>query len=78
MTPPRLSALDLPLTNEMQDTYAWIRAYCSEHGYPPTFREIAKARGYSLTGVVHHIARLEAAGFLKRHHNRPRTLSILK
>lgn len=78
MTPPRLSAIDLPLTDSMMETYQFIRAYAAEHGWPPTFREIATARAKSLTGIAHHIARLEAAGYISRHHNRPRTLSVLK
>lgn len=69
---------DLPLTAEMLDTYQMIRAYCAEHGWPPTYREIAAARGYSVSAVVHQLRRLEAAGYISRLLNRPRTLTLLK
>lgn len=44
-----------------------IRHSVKERGFPPTFREIAKALGFSSTNTVRwHLRALETAGKLSR------------
>jgi repressor LexA len=45
----------------------FIRAYLSEHSYPPTIREIGKAVGIPSTSVVkYNLERLQEKGFIER------------
>jgi repressor LexA len=57
--------------------YMYIRRYIERYGIPPTFREIAKAMGFrSIAAVQIHLARLEAAGYIKRLQRRARGITI--
>ena len=57
---------------------AYLGTYHREHGYPPSYREIADACGLSSTShVAYHLDRLQAAGLVRREHNRPRTLRVV-
>jgi repressor LexA len=45
----------------------FIRAYLTEHSYPPTIREIGKAVGIPSTSVVkYNLERLQEKGFIER------------
>ena len=37
--------MDLKLTKRQQEIFDFIKRYSSEHGYPPTVRDIGKAIG---------------------------------
>ncbi len=55
--------VDYELTEQI---YAYICQFVAERGYPPSQREIARACYLSRTGVVTHLARLEAEGRITR------------
>ena len=56
---------------------AYIHKQVTEHGYPPTVREICSAVGLSSTSTVHgHINRLIEKGFLRKDSAKPRALEI--
>ncbi|MGY3724437.1 repressor LexA [Granulicatella balaenopterae] len=49
----------------------------SEHGYPPTVREIGEAVNLSSTSTVHgHLSRLEKNGFIVRDKTKPRAIEV--
>lgn len=70
MTRPKISKRQL-------QAYEFICAFTTEHGYPPSVREIGKAIGLSSPSTVHsHLHKLEEAGYIRRDPNKPRTIEI--
>jgi len=68
----------MDLTKRQQQIFDFIGGYLSEHGYPPTVREIGKAVGLTSSSTVHaHLAKLESSGFLRRDPTKPRTIELL-
>lgn len=56
-----------PLTERQTAFLAYLRDYCAEHQYSPTYQEIADHFGYrSLATVAWRISVLEDAGYLRR------------
>lgn len=65
------------LTDRQQAVLDVVRAYASEHGYPPTVREIGAALGLASSSTVHsHLAALERAGIIERDPSKPRALKF--
>ncbi|MGI8632997.1 MAG: transcriptional repressor LexA [Solirubrobacterales bacterium] len=66
------------LSKRQQEIYDYICSYQGRTGYPPTVREIGGAVGLTSSSTVHaHIAKLEAAGLLRRDSSKPRALELL-
>ena len=56
-----------------------IDLFISEHGYPPTVRELAKLFGIKSTSTMQgYLDRLETQGYISRHETLPRTIKIIK
>lgn len=56
-----------------------IRTSVSEHGYPPSIREIGEAVGLTSSSTVHtHLKNLENKGVLKRNPSKPRSIELLE
>jgi repressor LexA len=67
------------LTKRQQEIFDFVRRYVSEHGYPPTVRDIGKAVGLASSSTVHaHLANLEKHGLLRRDPTKPRAIEVLK
>jgi repressor LexA len=70
--------VDLNLTKRQQEIFDFIKRYGTEHGYPPTVRDIGKAIGLTSSSTVHaHLANLEKLGLLRRDPTKPRALELL-
>jgi repressor LexA len=70
--------VDLKLTKRQREIFDYIRKYSSDHGYPPTVRDIGKAIGLTSSSTVHaHLANLEKLGVLRRDPTKPRALELL-
>ena len=70
--------MDLNLTKRQQEIFEFIKRYSSQHGYPPTVRDIGKAIGLTSSSTVHtHLANLEKIGLLRRDPSKPRALELL-
>ena len=54
-----------------------IRSYADEHGFAPTFRDIADCTGLSLSAVAHQVRRLHEMGWIRRAPGRSRALVVL-
>lgn len=53
-------------------------AYVTQHGYPPSMRELAEALGYRSVGSVHYqLGELQRLGYVQRDESKPRALEIL-
>lgn len=63
------------LTERQQAVLDVLRSHTSEHGYPPTVREIGEVLGMASSSTVHsHLAALERAGIIERDPTKPRAL----
>ena len=52
-----------------------IRTFTSEHGYPPSVREIGELVGLSSSSTIHaHLKTLERRGFISRDPSKPRAM----
>jgi repressor LexA len=72
------SVVDLKLTKRQQEIFDFIKRYSSDHGYPPTVRDIGKAIGLTSSSTVHaHLSNLEKLGLLRRDPTKPRALELL-
>jgi repressor LexA len=71
--------VDMSLTKRQQEIFDFVKRYVSEHGYPPTVRDIGKAIGLTSSSTVHaHLANLEKLGVLRRDPTKPRAIEVLK
>ena len=70
--------VELNLTKRQQEIFDFVKRYGSEHGYPPTVRDIGKAIGLTSSSTVHaHLANLERLGLLRRDPTKPRAIEVL-
>jgi repressor LexA len=70
--------VDLNLTKRQQEIFDFVKRYVSEHGYPPTVRDIGKAIGLTSSSTVHaHLGNLERLGLLRRDPTKPRAIEVL-
>jgi repressor LexA len=71
--------VEMNLTKRQQEIFDFVKRYVSEHGYPPTVRDIGKAIGLASSSTVHaHLANLEKLGLLRRDPTKPRAIEVLK
>jgi repressor LexA len=65
------------LTERQTAILRFISRHCRDSGYPPTVREIGLAVGLASPSTVHaHLAKLEAAGHIKRDPTKPRAMLV--
>ncbi|NUO59330.1 MAG: transcriptional repressor LexA [Hamadaea sp.] len=66
------------LTAQQARIMTVIRQWVSDHGYPPTVREIGTAVGLvSPSSVAHHLKNLERLGLIRREPRGPRAVGLL-
>ncbi len=67
----------MQLTARQQQIIDFVNSHRDAHGYPPTVREIGMAVGLASPSTVHaHLAKLEAAGYIKRDPTKPRAMLV--
>lgn len=65
------------LKGRQKQIYQFICDYTSEHGYPPSVREIGHAVGLASPSTVHaHLKTLQELGYIKRDSKKPRTIEV--
>lgn len=65
------------LTAKQQQIYDCILSFTSEHGYPPSVREIGAAVGLKSPSTVHfHMRGLEEAGLIVKAEGKTRAISL--
>ena len=68
----------MPLTKRQREILDYLTRYTDEHGYAPSFEEIASQFQYSSLATVHeHLSNLERKGYIKRSYNESRAIEIL-
>ena len=68
----------MSLTKRQHEILSFLRSYSEEHGYAPSFEEIAERFEYGSLATVHeHLSNLERKGYIKRGYNESRAIEIL-
>lgn len=68
----------MPLTKRQSEILAYLQAHIAEHGYAPSFEEIAERFGFQSLATVHeHLTNLERKGYIRRAYNESRSIEVL-
>lgn len=68
----------MPLTRRQKEILDYLDAYIQEHGYAPSFEEIARSFGYSSLATVHeHLSNLERKGYIRKAYNESRSIQVI-
>ena len=68
----------MSLTPKQRDILNYVTGTISEHGYAPSFEEIAEKFGYQSLATVHeHLTNLERKGYIRRNYNESRAIEVL-
>ena len=68
----------MPLTKRQRQILDYLNRYAVDHGYAPSFEEIAEQFNYNSLATVHeHLSNLERKGYIKRSYNESRAIEIL-
>jgi len=66
------------LTKRQREILDYLTQYITEHGYAPSFEEIADTMGYGSLATVHeHLSNLERKGVIRRSFNESRSIEVL-
>lgn len=69
----------MPLTKRQKEILDHIEEFIDEHGYAPSFEEIAEAFGYSSLATVHeHLSNLERKGYIRKAYNESRSIELVR
>ena len=68
----------MPLTKRQRQILDYLQEYQGDHGYAPSFEEIAAHFNYNSLATVHeHLTNLERKGYIRRSYNESRAIEIL-
>ena len=68
----------VPLTKRQREILDYLADYIDDHGYAPSFEEIAAAMKYGSLATVHeHLSNLERKGVIRRSYNESRSIEVL-
>ena len=68
----------MPLTKRQREILTYLQSYADDHGYAPSFEEIAAHFNYNSLATVHeHLSNLERKRYIKRSYNESRAIEIL-
>ena len=69
---------DMSLTKRQREILTYLATYSEEHGYAPSFEEIATRFNYNSLATVHeHLTNLERKGYIKRAYNESRGIELV-
>ena len=69
---------DMSLTKRQREILSYLATYSDEHGYAPSFEEIATQFNYNSLATVHeHLTNLERKGYIKRAYNESRGIELM-
>lgn len=65
----------MALTKRQREILDYIDSFIQNHGYSPSFEEIARFFGYRSLATVHeHLSNLERKGYIRRNYNESRSV----
>jgi len=66
------------LTKRQREILDYLTSYIGEHGFAPSFEEIASTMKYASLATVHeHLTNLERKGVIRRLYNESRSIEVL-
>lgn len=69
----------MPLTRRQKQILDHIEQFIGEHGYAPSFEEIAQAFGFASLATVHeHLSNLERKGYIRKAYNESRSIELVQ
>jgi repressor LexA len=69
----------MALTKRQKEILDYVAEYIGDHGYAPSFEEIADAFGYTSLATVHeHVSNLERKGYVRKAYNQSRSLEVVR
>ena len=67
-----------PLTKKQKEILDFIGDFAGDHGYAPSFEEIASEFGYASLATVHeHLENLQAKGYIRKGYNESRSIEVV-
>ena len=67
-----------PLTKKQREILDFVTDFADEHGYAPSFEEIAERFGYNSLATVHeHLENLRAKGYIRKGYNESRSIEVM-
>ena len=68
----------MSLTKRQREILTYLANYSEDHGYAPSFEEIATQFNYNSLATVHeHLTNLERKGYIKRAYNESRGIELV-
>jgi repressor LexA len=68
----------MPLTRRQSEILSYLQTHIQEHGYAPSFEEIAERFGFQSLATVHeHLTNLERKGYIRRSYNESRAIEVM-
>jgi repressor LexA len=68
----------MALTRRQKGILDYITGYIEDHGYAPSFEEIAAAFDYASLATVHeHVSNLERKGYIRKAYNQSRSIEVV-
>jgi repressor LexA len=68
----------MALTRRQKGILDYITGYIDDHGYAPSFEEIAAAFDYASLATVHeHVSNLERKGYIRKAYNQSRSIELV-
>ncbi len=69
----------MALTRRQKELFDYLESYIGEHGYAPSFEEIAEAFQYTSLATVHeHVSNLERKGYIRKAYNQSRSIEVVR
>ncbi|HEV2388460.1 MAG TPA: transcriptional repressor LexA [Candidatus Acidoferrales bacterium] len=68
----------MALTKRQKQVLDLLVGFLNKHGYSPSYEEVAQSLGLASLATVHkHLTTLERKGFIRRGHNRSRSIEVV-
>jgi repressor LexA len=68
----------MTLTRRQSEILQYLKAHIDNHGFAPSFEEIAEQFGFASLATVHeHLTNLERKGYITRQYNESRSIQVL-
>jgi repressor LexA len=68
----------MPLTKRQKEILDFLELFVAEHGYPPSYEEIARHFGYTSLATVHeHLENLRQKGYIRKSYNASRSIEVM-
>ena len=69
----------MPLTKRQKQILDHVEAFIDEHGYAPSFEEIAAYFGFTSLATVHeHLSNLKRKGYIRKAFNESRSIELVR